>query len=1127
MRFYADLHVHSKYSRATSGDCDLPHLAYWARRKGITVIGTGDFTHPAWRAELREHLVPAEPGLYRLRDDLDRAVGDRLEAPCRGETRFMLSVEISTIYKKGDRTRKVHHLIYAPDFEAADRLVGTLSKIGNLQADGRPILGLDSRHLLEAVLESDAGSYLVPAHIWTPWFSVLGSKAGFDAVEDCYGDLSSHIFALETGLSSDPAMNWRLSAIDRYRLVSSSDAHSPAKLGREATVFDTPLDYFAIRRALETGEGFCGTAEFFPEEGKYHLDGHRKCNVAFLPEETRACGDRCPTCGQGLTVGVLHRVEDLADREEGARPEGAQGFRNLVPLPEVLAELHGVGPASRAVQRSYDGLLSRLGPELFILEDAPLEAIERAGTALLAEAVSRMRAGRVIRQAGYDGEYGVIRLFEAEELRRRVLGGVLFEQLDGEPLAGAGAGAGAKGETARAQEAQGKGNAGAGAGAGARGSQGGGEAGRSEFMIFHSRLPASSPPCSNPSPPKADAGAETGAGAGAETGAGADAGAVSILAGFDADQRAAAGSTGGALLIVAGPGTGKTRTLTHRIAHLIMDEGAEPEACLAITFTRRAADELRERLRALLGDQGERVPTMTFHALGLSILREHAGDRRARGLAGERERSEILERALGLPARRAARLLADISRLKRICPRRVDAGRLAPGALPPRGELDRAWQAYEEALDARGRWDFDDLVGTAVELLETRPEVLAAVRARYRWVSIDEYQDVDERQYRMVRAIVPPGGDVCAIGDPDQAIYGFRGADVGFFFRFQEDFPGARVVRLRRNYRSTRPIVEAALQVVGPSPTLGVRELIPVASRGGLPVALREAPTERAEAELVVHQIERGIGGSTFFSMDSGRVASPQGGSDLGFSDFAVLYRTEAQAEALREALARSGMPFQQRSHRRVADRAAAELIAAELLAAPSPWPLAERLKEAAARVREVVARPPGEGGAGGMEGEAPVGEADVDGALELLLQLAERAGGDVDRFQIELATGTEVDTWDPRADRISLLTLHAAKGLEFRVVFLVGCEDGLLPLRFSRDEQGDTNEERRLFYVGMTRARERLVLSRARERARHGRVVQAEISPFVGAIEERLLERGEPTERKAPDPARRQMKLF
>ena len=275
--FYADLHIHSKFSRATSRDADLEHMAIWARKKGVSVLGTGDFTHPAWFAEIQEKLVPAEPGLFRLRDDLAQEVDRQLTGACQGPIRFMLEVEISTIYKKGESTRKVHHLIYAPDLQTAQRLIQQLSRIGNLQSDGRPILGLDSRDLLEIALQSGEGCYLIPAHIWTPWFAVLGSKSGFDSVEDCYGDLAPEIFALETGLSSDPPMNWRLSSLDRYQLVSNSDAHSPPKIGREACAFDTELDYFAMRRALESGEGYGGTVEFFPEEGKYHMDGHRKC----------------------------------------------------------------------------------------------------------------------------------------------------------------------------------------------------------------------------------------------------------------------------------------------------------------------------------------------------------------------------------------------------------------------------------------------------------------------------------------------------------------------------------------------------------------------------------------------------------------------------------------------------------------------------------------------------------------------------------------------------------------------------------------------------------------------------------------------------------------------------------
>ncbi len=418
MPFYADLHLHSKYSRATSRNADLEHMAIWARKKGVTVLGTGDFTHPAWFQEICEKLVPAEPGLFRLRDDLQREVDRQLYGAVEGVTRFLLQVEISTIYKRAERTRKVHHLIYVPGLDAAERLIESLSRIGNLQSDGRPILGLDSRHLLEITLECGQDTYLIPAHIWTPWFAVLGSKSGFDTIADCYGDLTSEVFALETGLSSDPPMNWRLSQLDRYTLVSNSDAHSPPKIGREACVFDCELSYYAMRDALREGEGYDGTVELFPEEGKYHLDGHRKCGVRLEPAETRQAEGRCPECGKPLTVGVLNRVVALADREEDYRPVNPKPFRSLIPLPEVVSELCGVGEKSKRVQQAYEQLIERTGSELFILEQVPLEDLRRSSSPLVAEAIRRMRDGAVIRECGYDGEYGTIRLFEEQERPR-------------------------------------------------------------------------------------------------------------------------------------------------------------------------------------------------------------------------------------------------------------------------------------------------------------------------------------------------------------------------------------------------------------------------------------------------------------------------------------------------------------------------------------------------------------------------------------------------------------------------------------------------------------------------------------------------------------------------------------
>lgn len=419
MGFYADLHIHSKHSYATSKDCDLERLSLWGRKKGLSVVATGDFTHPAWFAELQEKLAPAEPGLFRLREDLDKAVRAMLPLSCRDNPiRFMLSVEVSTIYQKGGKTRKIHHLIYVPTLRQAQWIGGKLGRIGNIEADGRPILGLDSRHLLEITLEAGADCYLVPAHIWTPWFAVLGARSGFDSIRECYGDLAESVFAVETGLSSDPVMNRRVSSLDSYRLVSNSDAHSPARLGREACMFDAELDYFSMRQALETGAGYAGTVEFFPEEGKYFWDGHRKCGARLSPEESRKLNGNCPVCGKLATRGVMGRVQELADRAEGEAPGGADPFVSLIPLKEVIAEIQGVGPNSKKVAREYERVLGKLGAELAILKDIPIDALRRAGSPLLAEAMTRLRASAVTREAGYDGEYGKIRLFREGELNR-------------------------------------------------------------------------------------------------------------------------------------------------------------------------------------------------------------------------------------------------------------------------------------------------------------------------------------------------------------------------------------------------------------------------------------------------------------------------------------------------------------------------------------------------------------------------------------------------------------------------------------------------------------------------------------------------------------------------------------
>lgn len=379
----------------------------WAQLKGITVIGTGDFTHPGWFAELREKIEPAGNGLFRLKEEFQ---SKDIPDSCKADVFFLLTAEISCIYRKNDKTRKIHSLIFAPDFAVAERISAALSGIGNLSADGRPILGLDAKKLLKIVTDASPEAMLVPAHAWTPHFSVFGAVSGFDTMEECFEELTPNIYAIETGLSSDPLMNWRLSALDNITLISNSDAHSPAKIGREANIFDTSTSYEAIMDAIKTRDGFYGTIEFFPEEGKYHHDGHRLCGTNLSPKETLKNNYLCPACNKKVTVGVLHRVEKLADREEGFRPAKAPHFHSVIPLPEIISEVIGVGVNSKAVQKEYFELLAKLGNDFYVLMDCPVEDIAGAGSHRLAEAISDVRSGKVNISPGFDGEYGKIRL---------------------------------------------------------------------------------------------------------------------------------------------------------------------------------------------------------------------------------------------------------------------------------------------------------------------------------------------------------------------------------------------------------------------------------------------------------------------------------------------------------------------------------------------------------------------------------------------------------------------------------------------------------------------------------------------------------------------------------------------
>ncbi|MBN2054521.1 UvrD-helicase domain-containing protein, partial [bacterium] len=1020
-RFIADLHIHSKHSRATGAQADLEHLHLWARKKGIAVVGTGDFTHPAWRRELHEKLVEAGDGLYSLRPEpvMDPPFFDPLAA----EVRFMCQTEISTIYKWSGKTRKVHHVVLAPNLAAVDRLAARLDRIGNINSDGRPILGLDSRDLLELVKEVDADNELIPAHIWTPWFSVLGAMSGFERIEECYRDLSGYIFAVETGLSSDPPMNWRLSALDRYLLVSNSDAHSPQKLGREANLFQCELSYPAMIEAMKTRRGFVGTIEFFPEEGKYHFDGHRKCNVCLAPERTMELDGKCPRCGKPVTVGVMHRTEVLADRAPGFKPGSARGYESLLSLPSVLGELLAVGAGSKRVAAVYDNLISRFGTEFRILRDVPGGELDNASPPLLGEAIRRIRMGRVHVRPGYDGEYGVITVFAPGEQERLLPQKSLFAFASDPPVA------------------------------------------PPRNVLRAMVRDVDKPPAAHGEPRQLSLfpAMENPAGR-----------MERLLTGLDPTQRQAVLLEHGPLLVLAGPGTGKTRTLTTRLAYWL---AARPGGmALAITFTNRAAAELRERLKRQLDHQVDAVYVGTFHRFCIALLREFG---MRSGLApdftilDEATRLELLETVVRSGSRRDARELGDcISRLK-------------TGVDQVHEDLDEetvvGCRDYQQRLAEYGAMDFDDLLVRGRQLLAGNEDVLDLMKERYPVLAVDEFQDINQVQYELIRLLAGEGSGLTVIGDPDQSIYGFRGSDPALFNRLKHDFKDVKTIRLACSYRFTRTIMQASRQVLGED-----HEPLTTILDHGARLSLAACRTAKQEAEQVVHAIERLVGGTGFFSLDSGRV-DEEPGESIGFSDVAVLYRVHRLGDDVEEALRRSGMPFE-RSGRgsplatpevrgvlawhALQQRPRDQLALRCLLGAPG-WGLTERsrealfttCKESGQAFLEVLREPGlvrlGKGGqvekiarlADRLERLALLAEplSPARTAVEMDFTLTDpstaalvglRADGYLD-WSDAAVLETSLEEFSPVADRIALLTLHAAKGLEFSAVFIIGCEEG------------------------------------------------------------------------------------
>ncbi len=1056
MRFIADFHIHSHYSISTSKKLVPEYLDYWAKLKGIKVVGTGDFTHPGWLDELKSKLEPAEQGLFKLKAGLRLDTGIESTASSENEVRFLLTAEISNIYKKDGNVRKVHNLIFVPDFTTAEKLQRELSKIGNITSDGRPILGLDSRDLLEIVLNSSDQALFVPAHIWTPWFSVLGAKSGFDTISECYSDLAEHIFAVETGLSSDPPMNWMCRFLDKYTLISNSDAHSPEKLGREANLFDTELTYGAITQAIKTGhpEHFLGTIEFFPQEGKYHYDGHRKCGICWDPVETLKHDSVCPVCGKKVTIGVMSRVVQLADQNKLDEKKNRLLFYSLIPLKEILSEIMGVGPGSKRIMQAYNSLLQKAGSEFNVLLNLPIEEIKAIGNELLSEAVKRMRNREVFVKEGFDGEYGQIRVFHEDEIKSADHQELLFKDLTRE----------------RSPKKQSRGLINFDLG---------------EYRILSKKAPQPQGKAAEPSLFKPEA---------------------TLLAELNTEQQKAAEHFRGPALIIAGPGTGKTQTLTLRIANLIHNRGINPGNILAVTFTNKAAGEMKERLKVLLDEKAivSKLKVSTFHAFGLSILREHCeefGRNKHFTILGEADKNLILDEEFHCERNQLKYTSDAIADMKH--------------NLISENEAE-IFKEYNSFLEKQNAFDLDDLIYFPVKLFSENPAILSIYRNRYKWILIDEYQDINFTQYQLIRMLMPDKySNLCVIGDPNQAIYGFRGADVKFIKRFIEDYPDAAVYRLMKSYRCSDLILQASSQVIQSEPS--EKGIFLEGLNRGVKINIVENSTEKSEAEYVARTIEKMMGGLRFFSMDS-QISEGNRALDINsLSDFAVLCRITKQMDALVKAFNDHSIPYQrigdspffsQEPVSSVIDLLKAlknqqnyflknNLITRKIIVPSDLEKLdslikSEPVKNAISKIIDACF-------------SSKVEKYQI--SFKKLLDLADNFADNMGEFINFASLGTGVDTYKPNTENVTLMTLHSAKGLEYKCVFIVGCEDKLLPYSVFENMRSNIDEERRLFYVGMTRAEKFLFLSHVKKRFLFGREYHLNKSPFLTGIERELTE--------------------
>jgi len=1053
-KFIADLHIHSKYSRATSSKLTPEFLHYWAAIKGIQVLGTGDCLHSGWLTELKDKLEVCNDnsGFYKLREKLDSAAAALkelldLKTLTQAATRFVLTTEISCIYKKNGRVRKIHNLVILPDFAAVDKFRKRLEKIGNLNSDGRPILGLDAKYLLEILLETTNNAMLVPAHIWTPWFSALGSKSGFDSIDECFEDLTKYIYALETGLSSDPAMNWLLSDLDKFNLISNSDAHSPDKLGREANIFNCELSYSAMINSLKTTDNpdFVGTIEFFPQEGKYHLDGHRKCKVCWTPFDTLKNNGICVVCNKPVTIGVLNRVAELCDRDDTASKKNKKKYFSIIPLIELLAEVYNKTVSSKFTQQEYFKLINKFGAEFEILLDLPINLIAEKYNKKLAVAIQCARERRVFLNSGYDGEFGKIKVFNNNISTDNQSLFSISANNDND-IATADNNFNISQQVSAEIDFDVK-----------------------EYLKLRKKKNDDTKHLTENK---------------------------NLENNSNLSQRAAIEYLAGPLVVIAGPGAGKTHILTKRIEYLITQKNIMAEKILAITFTNKAAQEIKERLLRNKVNCANEIDVLTFHKLGLKIITENLKFLKLQknfGIIADNEITEYLIKLFNLPRRETNKIATNISFLKQYI--KIDE--------PP--EFYELFEDYNNSLLKNNLLDLDDLIYLPLKLFETQKEILMKYQKQYDWILIDEYQDINPAQFEFIKKLYSSENkmtNLFAIGDPDQTIYTFRGADRKFILNFDKYFENAKIIRLQKSFRCPSNIILAAQQILEKNDYLIGDENNPVKLK------IQTFKTGADEADWIAAEIERLLGGLQSLSITANKNIDPENSGVNSFNDVVILCRASMQFESLKKSLEYRNIPYRIFGERPFYERQ-------DFYEIFKPLELALLKKEfdknkISVEIQELILK------------NASIAvilrefinsqnnvKTEIIEQFNLLITFSEKyQTSNYFEFFRDLKILRPSDFFDNRAECVNLMTIHSSKGLEFNCVFIAGCAEKILPFEFyEKKTDEELAEELRLLYVAMTRAKKYLFISAAEKYYFNNRALLTKKSVFLDKIEKKLVD--------------------